>query len=157
MSWCGIGCMVKEFEDAAFELSIGQVSKPIKTQFGWHIIKIYDKRGVETFEKKRGDIQRAMQYDERSTAAQESFIAGLKNDYDYRLNDMALLEVKNLVAASVNDSVLLEESYQLEGELFGFASESISKGDFVKFLLITQGKGDIDQRLAQLVELELTR
>jgi peptidyl-prolyl cis-trans isomerase C len=38
------GRMVKEFEDAAFSMEIGQVSAPIKTQFGYHLIKVTDKR-----------------------------------------------------------------------------------------------------------------
>jgi peptidyl-prolyl cis-trans isomerase C len=38
------GMMVKPFEDAAFSLPVGQVSQPVQSQFGWHIIKVVDKR-----------------------------------------------------------------------------------------------------------------
>ena len=35
----GRGMMVKPFEKAAFELQKGQISQPVKTEFGWHVIK----------------------------------------------------------------------------------------------------------------------
>ena len=36
--------MVKEFEDAAFDAPKGSVTEPVKTQFGWHLIKVIDKK-----------------------------------------------------------------------------------------------------------------
>ncbi|MBI3413145.1 MAG: peptidylprolyl isomerase [Candidatus Aenigmarchaeota archaeon] len=36
--------MVRAFENAAFTLEKGQVSQPVKTEFGWHLIKVTDKK-----------------------------------------------------------------------------------------------------------------
>ncbi|MBQ9246734.1 peptidyl-prolyl cis-trans isomerase [bacterium] len=44
LGWFGRGDMVPEFENAAFNLPNGQVSEPVKTQFGWHLIYIISKK-----------------------------------------------------------------------------------------------------------------
>ncbi len=38
------GQMVKEFEDACFSMKVGEVSNPVKTQFGYHLIQLTDKK-----------------------------------------------------------------------------------------------------------------
>lgn len=47
----GRGRMVKPFEDAVFGLDIGDVSQPVQTQFGWHLIKLEDRVEEEGEEK----------------------------------------------------------------------------------------------------------
>lgn len=55
LGWVNPGMMVPPFEEAYKELVVGQVSEPVKTQFGWHIIEVLDKRNVDNTDKVKRD------------------------------------------------------------------------------------------------------
>ncbi|MBQ8168800.1 peptidyl-prolyl cis-trans isomerase [bacterium] len=44
LGFFGRGMMVKPFEDVAFSMEVGEISQPIQTQFGWHLIQLTDKK-----------------------------------------------------------------------------------------------------------------
>lgn len=48
LGWFGIGMMVPEFEVAVTELGVAEISRPVQTQFGWHVIRLNDSRLKET-------------------------------------------------------------------------------------------------------------
>jgi peptidyl-prolyl cis-trans isomerase C len=62
------GKMVQEFEDVAFKMAVDEVSKPVKTEFGYHIIKIYDRRigKSRTFEEVQEDLKNFLQSEKRN-------------------------------------------------------------------------------------------
>lgn len=76
--------MVPSFEEAAFELKKdGDYSQPIKTDYGFHIIKRLELKEVQSFETVKKELQAKVNKDERSKKTQDSFVAKLKKTYNY--------------------------------------------------------------------------
>lgn len=58
LGWFGLGMMVKPFEDAVVAMVPGQISDPVQTQFGWHIIDLIETRSAKApaFEEAREEL-----------------------------------------------------------------------------------------------------
>lgn len=79
------GQMVPEFEQSAFSMEIGEVSQPIKTQFGYHLIKLYDKK--EESESKFEDIINDITMEVKRLKQQKKYfdkINNLKEKYEVK-------------------------------------------------------------------------
>jgi peptidyl-prolyl cis-trans isomerase C len=84
--------MVPEFADVAFKMYPGQLSNPVKTQFGWHVIKLEDKRTKQPpeFEKVKDQIEAYL-----ARKAQTDFIAKLRQSAKVERLDKAAEQKKN--------------------------------------------------------------
>ncbi len=73
------GQMVPEFDEAVFSMNVGEVSAPVKTQFGYHLIKLVSKNEASTydFEEIKGQLSQ-MVNDEKKQSAFQSKITQLK-------------------------------------------------------------------------------
>jgi foldase protein PrsA len=67
------GRMVKPFEDVAFSLKVDEISQPVKTQFGYHVIEVTKKTegSKQTFEQAKSTIEQQLKFQKQSTAWQD--------------------------------------------------------------------------------------
>lgn len=78
LPWFGQGDMVPEFEKAAFALNEdGALSKPVKTSYGWHIIKRIEREQPGTFAQERTKIEQQVLRSQRVQVAVDSLVAKL--------------------------------------------------------------------------------
>ena len=82
LGWFGKGMMVKQFEEAAFSMENGQISAPVRTQYGWHILYKEDERGIQPLDSMRAQIHRQVLRDERANEADKSFIRKARAEYN---------------------------------------------------------------------------
>ncbi|MCL1933112.1 MAG: peptidylprolyl isomerase [Candidatus Azobacteroides sp.] len=88
LGFFGYGTMVKEFQDAAFGLKeIGAVSKPFRTQFGYHIVKLLDRKPLESFEEKRKDIEAKLNSGGYFIPLHQPGIENMKKEYGFQKED----------------------------------------------------------------------
>ena len=92
----GPGDLVPEFELAMNKLQIGEVSNPVKTEFGWHLIQVLERREAQlTVEKQREFARAAI----RSRKFEQAY-----QDWMRELRDTATVKILNVEDAATGSS-----------------------------------------------------
>ncbi|MFP3894714.1 peptidylprolyl isomerase [Exiguobacterium indicum] len=84
------GKMVKEFEDYAFKDGVeGKISDPIKTQFGYHIIKVVDRKEKKDFtlDKEKARIKKALAEEKAAQVNPNDIYRSLMKEYDVKIEN----------------------------------------------------------------------
>lgn len=123
-----VGSMIPEFEIAAFSLTeIGEVSPPVRTQYGYHILRLEDKKPLDSFESMEENIRSKILRDSRSTMIQSQVMAIQKARYGFAENEIAVERLRSemnilngsaFIAALENDIIASQPLFTLQGKSY---------------------------------------
>lgn len=131
------GRLPKPFEDAAFALkNNNDITEPVLTPFGWHIIKRNDLKGVPAFADVKNELKSRVNRDSRSQMGRVALIERVKRENNFKEN------LKNRDEFSkVLDSTYLKATWKAENasklgnkEMFNLGGKSYTQNDFAKFM-----------------------
>lgn len=131
--------IVPEFIEVCKSLEINQIGNPVRTSYGYHIIKLLGKTGVGSFENESKGLGERIEKDMRSKKSEEVVLKQVRNEYRFKAND------KNIEAfVSTIDSTILEAAYEPSAEadmnatLFTIEGKPTKVKDFVDYIKAKQ-------------------
>ena len=133
--------IVPEFITAIKQLQPKEISEPVKTNYGYHIIKLNNMSGVKDLEEERENIKKRVEKDMRAKVSEEVVLNRIKKENKFK----EYVKVKDAFIATI-DSTLKEGNYVMaEGVdtskvLFKFGKQKYTVADFVEFIRENQVK-----------------
>ncbi len=132
--------MVPEFEAAAFSIkNDGEFSEPIRTPYGWHIIKRIEMTPVASYEDMYRELKLKVEKDMRAQTTKNAFLDNLKKEYNYSEKDAnkCLAYFKDVSKKEFTDNTWkgLEDKSHHEEVMFSFKDQFYTVADFEAFLL----------------------
>jgi peptidyl-prolyl cis-trans isomerase SurA len=160
LPWFGTGRMVPEFEDAAFQLAHnGDVIEPVRTNYGWHLIKRDDYRGIGSFDELEASIKKRIERDARGQKGRISLLKKLKEAYSLNFN----YKNRDAVHKLVTDEYLEgkwkpEEDLDMEGivltiseDQYADQSMNFAQSDYLDYLKRFQKRFGNDKKLSDIL------
>ena len=130
----------KAFEEQAFNLVlVGSVSEPFKSEFGWHIIKLVEKKPLPPYSDMKAQLEEKVKQDSRSERINESRIQDLKTKYKVTDDQPALpYFVKILNKNYYTNTWELPKNFKGDKEFLTIGTKTFSYNDFGVFMLQRQ-------------------
>jgi peptidyl-prolyl cis-trans isomerase SurA len=146
LQWFGVGRMMPEFEETAYSLKKdGDISKPVKTTYGWHIIKRLEKRDLAPFAEVKNDFKKKVERDSRSSVAKTKLIERIKKENNYTENVANRTEFFKAIDTSAIRNGIRKDSIKFTKDLplFTLAGKSGTTAEFSQYLeKVTKKRND---------------
>lgn len=137
LPWFGTGRMIKEFEQVAFDLeNPGDVSEPFQSFYGWHLIKLVDKKGIGSYEEMESTLQSRALKGDRDRVKRERYLDKLKDKYNFNLNEGTYETLYGIVDTTIFKGTWDPKNFEFDEDevLFSITGEEITLGDFTDHL-----------------------
>jgi len=152
------GKVPKAFEDAAYDLKKdGDVSEPVMTQYGWHIIKRIEVKGLPPFDQMKTEIKGRVARDSRSQMGRVALIARVKKENNFKQNLQNRDEILKVL-----DTTYLTATWKAsradklgDKEIISFNKKTYGMKQFAQFLeqnMVFRSPTDLKDLMGQIYE-----
>jgi peptidyl-prolyl cis-trans isomerase SurA len=138
----GVNRMVPEFIEALYKIEKeGDFSAPIQTPYGWHIIRLIERKRPGTFEEEKADLKTKVQKDGRSELAKQAILAMIKNECHFVEMPETVKDFYSVVTDSIfNGKWDVNSAKKLNKPMFTINNVATTQKDFADYLAKNQHK-----------------
>jgi len=136
LDWFGTGEIISDFSEAAFGLAdTGNFTKPVHTLYGWHIIKLLDRKAPGNFEDSRSFLESKINQSYLNSISKKSFVEKLKKEYNFKINQDAFnWFVGNTDTLIIQGLKKYDRTSIPEGNLYSFSNQHITANEFANYI-----------------------
>lgn len=140
LPWFGSNRMVPQFIDGIRSIEdSGQISKPVLTSYGWHIIKLIDVKPIGSFEDEKENLKQSLTKDIRANLSKEAIINRIKEEAHFTRNDKAVEDFYQVIDSSIySRKWTIEQAEGLNKTIARLGKEEYNQQDFAQFLAKNQ-------------------
>jgi peptidyl-prolyl cis-trans isomerase SurA len=138
----GVNRMVPEFIDAVYTLTKeGDFSAPVQTPYGWHIIRLIERKRPGTFEEEKADLKQKVQKDGRSELAKQAVLAMIRKEGNFAETPNSVKDFYNVVTDSIFAGKWdVKLAQNLTKPMFQIGNQHYTQKDFANYLAKNQHK-----------------
>jgi peptidyl-prolyl cis-trans isomerase SurA len=136
LNWFGAGEMIPDFAEAAFSIpDTGSYTKPVRTLYGWHIIKLIEKRAPGSFEETRSFLESKMNQSYLNAISKKELVNKLKKEYKFRIDsEIYRWFIRNTDTLIIQGLKKYNRDSLPAGNLYTFAKQSLTAKEFASYI-----------------------
>ena len=136
LNWFGTGEIVSDFSEAAFALTdTGSYTKPVRTLYGWHIIKLLNKKTPGSFEESRSFLESKINQSYLNSLSKKSFVEKLKKEYNFHVDESAYKWFVDHTDTLIIQGLKAYDHTTIPPDnIYSFADQHVTANDFAGFL-----------------------